>query len=132
LLHIKKSTAAFMQPMLELKTRPRFCPIRTKFVYSFSFNISGLVGYRCKFHIEVCCQTRAAFANIIFDTFMETAFCKIVPKYGARCKSCSLKYALKFQCKCWRNKVASFASFTLCWRLCTFQKLVGEMGRKQL
>jgi hypothetical protein len=33
-----------------------------------------------------------------------TALGKNMPRYGARHKSCSLKYAAKFQQKCWKTK----------------------------
>jgi hypothetical protein len=57
---------------------------------------------------------------------MATASGKNAPKYGARCKSCSLKYAIKFKQKYWQNTTASFGSFILCPRLCALQKLVGQ------
>ena len=41
------------------------------------------------------------FAQIILVLFMATAFGNTVTKYGARCKSCNLKYAVKFKQKCW-------------------------------
>jgi hypothetical protein len=37
---------------------------------------------------------------------MASGFGKNVPKYGAWCKICSLKYAAKFQLKCSWNKKA--------------------------
>jgi hypothetical protein len=40
--------------------------------------------------------------------FMATAFCKNVPKYGAQFQSCGLKYALKFQQKCWGKQKIIF------------------------
>ena len=63
-----------------------------------------------------------------FMIFAATEFGKLVPKYGTEHKSCSLKYAGKFKCKCWQNITASFAPFVLCW--CHFElcKLVGEIG----
>jgi hypothetical protein len=54
---------------------------------------------------------------------MATAFGKNVPKYGARCKSCSLKHPLKFQKKCCRNRTAFFAPFSLRWHLCIFRQI---------
>jgi hypothetical protein len=59
---------------------------------------------------------------------MATAFGKKAPKYGARHKSCSLKYAVKFQPECWCNRAASFAPFNLCWQFCALQKFVGEIA----
>jgi hypothetical protein len=53
-------------------------------------------------------QIRAAFALIIFDTFMATAFGNTALKYGARHKSCILKYAAKFQGKCILSRTPYF------------------------
>jgi len=52
---------------------------------------------RSQFHQHFHRQSWAAFAHIIFNALMATAFGKNVPKYGARCKNCSLKYSVKFQ-----------------------------------
>jgi len=58
---------------------------------------------------------------------MATACSKTAPKYGTHCKSCSLKFDVKFNCKCWQNRTASVVAFTLLWRPCVLGKLLGEM-----
>ncbi len=59
---------------------------------------------------------------MIFYGLMAKAFGKVLPKCGTRCKRCSLKHAENFQQKCWWWRTASFAPFTLCWRLCELHK----------
>ncbi len=54
---------------------------------------------RCQFHQHVCHQSKAAFAHIFFDALMVMAFGENAPIYGAQCKNCSLKHAVKFQLK---------------------------------
>jgi hypothetical protein len=39
----------------------------------------------------------------------------------------ALKYAVKFQQKCWLNGTAAFLTFTLCWRLCALSKLAADI-----
>jgi hypothetical protein len=63
---------------------------------------------------------------------MATAFDETVPKYGRQCKSCSLKCAAKFQQKCWQNRTAYFVPSTICWRLCSLRKLVGEIDTRTI
>jgi hypothetical protein len=58
---------------------------------------------------------------------MAPAFSKNAPKYGARCKICSLQIEVKFQQKFWLKRTASFVAFTLSSCLCAFHKLVGEI-----
>ncbi len=53
-----------------------------------------------------------------------------VPKYVAQLKSCSLKYAVKFQQKCCENKTYSFEPSTSCWCLWTLHKLVGHIDSR--
>jgi hypothetical protein len=45
-------------------------------------------------------QSRAAFAQIIFEVLMAKIFDKNPQKCGAQCERCSLKFAVKFQQKC--------------------------------
>jgi len=47
-------------------------------------------------HQDFWCQRRAAFAKIFLMHLMATAYGKIAPKCGARCKSRSLKYEKNF------------------------------------
>ncbi len=70
-------------------------------------------------------------ANNFLTLFMGTTFDKIVPKYSAQCKSCSLLFTIEFQHKSFWNRKASFALFTLCWQLCTLCKLVGYIDSRQ-
>jgi len=56
---------------------------------------------------------RAAIFHIISDVFMVTVFGKIASKYDTWCKSCNIKYEVKYQHKCWWNQTTSFALFTL-------------------
>jgi hypothetical protein len=42
-------------------------------------------------------QNREAFVLIIFGVFNGKKICNNMPKCGARCKSCSLKYAITFR-----------------------------------
>jgi hypothetical protein len=59
---------------------------------------------------------------------MATAFRENVPKHGAWCKRCSLKYAENFNLKSWWNRTESFAMFTFHWHLCALRKLFGEIN----
>jgi hypothetical protein len=43
----------------------------------------------------LCDQSRAAFVRIIFNAFNGNSIWQKAPKYGARCKSCSLKICNK-------------------------------------
>jgi hypothetical protein len=61
---------------------------------------------------------------------MATALGNIAPKFGTRCKSCSLKYAVKFHCKCWQNRSASAAPFILLWQPYVLRKLLGEIDTR--
>jgi hypothetical protein len=72
-------------------------------------------------------QIFLAFAQMIFYAFNGNSFGKNAPKDGARPMRCSLLYALKFLQKCWCNRKASFALFTLHQCLRTLQNLVGKI-----
>ncbi len=65
-----------------------------------------------QFHQHFWRQSRAASGQIIFIWFYVTTGCdKKLQKYRGRCKSCSLKYAIKFWQKCWHNIKSFFCKF---------------------
>ncbi len=73
-----------------------------------------------------------AFAHTIFDDFNGNSIWLKCTKTNAWCKSRNLKYTVKFQQKCWQNRITSFSHFTLGWRLYTLRKLVGEIDSSGL
>ncbi len=77
--------------------------------------------------INICgSKAEQILRNSFLMILTATAFGKNVPKYGALCKSCGLIHAVTFWQKCWWNRTASFAPFTLYGCLCALSKLVGE------
>ncbi len=58
------------------------------------------------------CQSEELLRRQFVMLLKVKALGKNVPKYDARCKKCSLKYAIKFQHKSRRNRKAPFAPFT--------------------
>ncbi len=73
------------------------------------------------------CQSRADFAQIIFGAFNSNSIWQKCKKIWCSAQSCNLKYAVKYRQKSWWNSRASFAPFTLCWRLFVLRKIVGEL-----
>jgi hypothetical protein len=67
-----------------------------------------------QFHQHFWCQSRAAFEKIILGFLMAKVFSKSGPKYGPRCKSCSLKYALKLSRNIGETEQHILVLFTLC------------------
>ncbi len=67
----------------------------------------------------LCDQSRAAFAQVIFDAFNVNNIWQEGTKIWCSVQNYNLIYAIKFHQKCWWNRTASFALFTLCWHLCT-------------
>ncbi len=104
----------------------------TKGFHFVPFPFSPNDAIYCQFRQRFWCQSRAAFAQIIFAVLMATAFGKMCPKCRAQCKSCSLQYALKYQQK-WRwTRTTTFAPFTLCCNLCSLHTLIGEIDSYSL
>ncbi len=58
---------------------------------------------------------------------METPFGKKCQTMVLGAKVIALKYALKFQQKCWQNRTTAFLTFTLCWSLCRLSKQAADI-----
>jgi hypothetical protein len=106
----------------------------TQFVLTYWVQLSG--------QLVVCFRLGVSFINIFspkaeqrlrrkfLKLWKASASGKNVPKYGAQCKSYSLKYAENFHHRYSWNRRASFAQFTSCWYLCTLHKLVGKIDSR--
>ncbi len=86
--------------------------------------------FRGPFHQHFERKGRAAFAEIILRLFYGNSIWQHCTKIGTHHKSYSLKYAVKFHCKCWQNRRASVAPFTLLWWPYVLCKLLGEIDTR--
>jgi hypothetical protein len=65
---------------------------------------------------------------LIFDAFNGKSIWQKCTKYGAWDTTHRLKYAAKFQRKCWWYRRAPFVPFIFCWWVFILRILLGEIG----